>query len=182
MAATWPVVLSFYTDMLPSQTFDATLTFTKVGFNNYTINGDSYEGPDANKIVSISGTSEGTGRYYELKLNIKTSSGNCYLVESEDKHPPFFPGFRTLDAKVRMVHESEIWSEDRWNEVLSDPDFDEHSFGRMRNAYSPRYTTSLHTMGFCGSSSFSSDDSAYTVQMRIYFPDANGMETPEEWL
>ena len=137
--------IKFSTEMLPSQIFDATLTFTKVGFNNYTINGDSYEGPDANMIVSISGTSEGTGRCYELKLKIVTSSGNCYLVECEDKHPPFFPGFRTLDAKVHMVHESENWSEDRWNEVLSDPDFDHNSFSSIRNAYSPRYTTSLHT-------------------------------------
>lgn len=81
-----------------------------------------------------------------------------------------------------MQHESRNWSEDRWNEVLSDPDFDHNSFSSIRNAYSPRYTTSLHTMGFGGSSSFSRDASAYTVKMRIYFPDANSMETPEEWL
>jgi hypothetical protein len=173
---------NFFTNMLPNQHFDATLTFTKVGFNNYTINGDSYEGPDANKIVSISGKSDSTGRFYELKLNIKTSSGNYYLVECEGIHPPHFPGFRTLDAKVHMQHESRNWSEDRWNEVLSDPDFDHNSFSSIRNAYSPRYTTSLHTMGFSGSSSFSRDASAYTVKMRIYFPDANSMETPEEWL
>jgi hypothetical protein len=145
--------------MLPQKPFEAKLIFseTRAGSGDFLIKGVSYDGPDASKIISINGSCIISGRNYLLDLILQASSGDFYQVKHEFKSCPFLGGFRSTDAKARLQHFSENWTNEQATEFYAqfpDSDSDPHPdllkfFDEVSNRFfNPAFTfgiTHLHS-------------------------------------